>query len=99
MTSRTNSSLSTFESGKSFLPGSDTRATFLLCLLSPFFRGLRDEFEDPEPFVSPLEKPLVVELAPFVWPLLLNEFELCMGVEGPASEFEGTAREVEDEDA
>ena len=58
-----------------------------------------EELEGPEPFVSPLEKPLVVGLTPFVWPLLLNGLELCMGVEGPAREFEGTAREVEDGDA
>jgi len=66
MTSRTNSSLSTFESGKSFLPGSDTCATLLLYLTTPFLTGPRDELEDPEPFVSPLEKPLVVGPAPFV---------------------------------
>jgi hypothetical protein len=62
--------------------------------------GPGDELEyDPEPFVSPVEKPLVVGPAPFVWPLVLNEFELCTDVEGPASEFEGTVREVEEEDA
>jgi len=61
-----NSSLSTFDSGKSFLPGSDTRATTLLCLLTPFLKEPGDKFEDPEPFVSPLEKPLVVGPAPFV---------------------------------
>ena len=59
-----------------------------------------DELEDdPEPLVNPVEKPLVVGPAPFVWPLLLNGFELCMEVEGPAGGFEGTAREVEEEDA
>ena len=31
--------------------------------------------EDPVPFVSPFEKPLVVGLVPFVCPLPLNEFE------------------------
>lgn len=46
------------------------------------------ELEDPVPLVSPFEKPLVVGPTPFVWPLVLNEFELCTGMEGPASEFE-----------
>ena len=66
--------------------------------MTPFLTGLKEELEgDPEPLVSPFEKPFVVRLAPFVWPLLPNELELCTEVEGPASEFEGTASEVEEE--
>jgi hypothetical protein len=57
------------------------------------------ELEEPVPFVSPFENPLAVGLVPFVCPLLLNEFEPCTGVEGPGSGFEGTAREIEEEDA
>jgi hypothetical protein len=66
MTSRTNSSLSTVESGKSFLPGSETCATPLPCLLTPFLRGLEVELGDPVPLVSTFEKPLVVGPTPFV---------------------------------
>jgi hypothetical protein len=70
-----------------------------LHLLGPLLREPKDKLGDPAPFVRPFEKPFVVGPVPFVWPLLLNEFEPCVGAEGPVSVFGGTAREVEEEDA